>query len=49
MDPFISERGTDLCVICKADTGIPTDTHIDMRAYYVDGVGQLCSECGDDE
>lgn len=49
MEPFVSEHGTDLCVICKADTGIPTGTHVSRRTHYVEGIGQLCSVHGDDE
>lgn len=49
MNPFVSDHGTDLCVICKADTGIPTETHIDERAFYIEGAGQLCKDCGGDE
>lgn len=47
---FVSGEGTDLCVICGADTGIPTETHIDFRIGYVAGSGQACVLCmGDDE
>lgn len=49
MNNFVSEHGTDLCVLCSADTGIPTDTHIDLRSNYVEGVGQLCRKCGEQE
>lgn len=33
------------CIICNVDTQIPTDTYIDFRSYYVEGVGQLCLKC----
>lgn len=42
---FVSRRGTDLCVICRTDTGVPTSTHIEDRQYYVDCMGQHCSYC----
>lgn len=42
---YISEFGTDLCVGCRADTGIPTDTPIDDRTKYVEGSGQCCAAC----
>ena len=37
----------DKCVSCDCVTDIPRDRHIDFRPYYVEGVGQLCNECGD--
>lgn len=42
---FVSGCGTDLCVICGCDTGIPTDTHVDFRFGYIEGSGQCCREC----
>ena len=36
---------TDKCVSCNKDTGIPKDTHVDLRKHYVEGAGQLCSKC----
>lgn len=38
---------TDLCVCCGKDTGIPKETHLDFREFYVEGAGQLCRECGE--
>jgi hypothetical protein len=35
----------DLCVSCGAETAYEVSTHIEMRNKYVEGVGQLCSEC----
>jgi hypothetical protein len=35
----------DFCVICNTTTPYNTDTHIDERKNYVEGVGQLCSVC----
>lgn len=46
---FVSARGTDICVICGADTGIPTDTPIWLRDGYVEGSGQCCAVCSEDD
>ena len=35
----------DKCVICGCDTDVPEDTPIENRERYVDGSGQLCSDC----
>ena len=36
---------TDKCACCGCDTGIPKDTPITNRKYYIVGSGQLCSKC----
>lgn len=36
---------TDKCTCCGCDTGIPKDTPISNRKYYIQGRGQLCSKC----
>lgn len=36
---------TDKCACCGCDTGIPKDTPISNRKYYIEGCGQLCSNC----
>jgi hypothetical protein len=46
---FVSINGTDLCVICGTDTGIPTDTPIHLRVGYVEGCGQCCDVCSEDD
>lgn len=33
------------CVVCKKQTNVPIDLHIDLRKNYVEGVGQLCDDC----
>ena len=33
------------CVMCGVETAVKTDTHIDMRHGYIEGIGQLCSKC----
>lgn len=40
-----TSNGNDLCVICGADSGIATATHVDERYGYVEGSGQLCVKC----
>jgi hypothetical protein len=42
---MITSRGTDLCVCCSADTGVPTVRDVANRRHYVDGVGQFCKKC----
>jgi len=42
---FVTDHGTEICVICHADTGIAATTPIDQRSGYVEGVGQCCAEC----
>ncbi len=36
---------TEKCISCGRDTGIFINTHVDFRKNYVEGAGQLCSEC----
>jgi hypothetical protein len=33
------------CVICNCDTKIAHEIHVDHRAFYVEGAGQLCRNC----
>jgi hypothetical protein len=35
----------DNCVSCGKETPYLKITHIDYRAYYVEGAGQLCKTC----
>jgi hypothetical protein len=42
---FISPKGYDLCVMCRAETLWTTATPVEDRFDYVSGVGQLCVEC----
>ena len=39
------EIKTEKCVLCGRLTSVPIDLHVDMRYFYVQGVGQLCYEC----
>lgn len=45
---YIDEDGIEkeICVLCGEKTKVPTDRHIDFRDFYIEGVGQLCYECG---
>lgn len=36
----------EICVTCGAKTQVESWTNVDNRAYYSQGVGQLCDECG---
>lgn len=40
-----STNKTEKCVVCKCDTHIPVETHVEKRSNYIDGVGQACSIC----
>jgi len=33
------------CVSCGRETGHSINDHVDSRKTYVEGAGQLCSEC----
>ena len=35
----------DTCVLCGAETPYDFETHIDFRAGYIEGAGQLCHNC----
>jgi hypothetical protein len=35
----------DRCVICGDETRYDVSDHIDLRAHYIEGVGQLCYSC----
>ncbi len=39
------DNGNDRCVCCGKDSGVPHETPIVDRKYYVQGSGQLCGEC----
>ena len=41
------KNGKDLCVLCKEETRYNTNTSIDLRYDYIEGVGQLCTNCSD--
>jgi len=35
----------DTCILCGVETAYDETTHIDMRVGYIEGAGQLCSQC----
>lgn len=35
----------DKCIMCGEDTPYDYETHVDMRHGYIEGAGQLCSNC----
>ncbi len=39
------ENEFDYCVLCGVETPYKRSTHIDMRMGYIEGAGQLCSNC----
>jgi hypothetical protein len=39
----------DNCVICGRETPYTVETHIDNRIGYIEGMGQLCLGCFEDE
>ncbi len=39
------DNGTEKCVCCGCDTGVPFDMPISERRYYEVGSGQLCGDC----
>jgi hypothetical protein len=45
---FITARGTDVCVVCGADTGVPSGLDIEFRRGYTVGAGQTCARCAAD-
>ena len=45
---FIGDRGTEICVVCGADTGIPSELEIGRRVGYVVGAGQCCRTCAEE-
>ena len=35
----------DHCILCGVETAYKRSTHVDMRHGYIEGAGQLCSNC----
>jgi len=33
------------CILCGKETLYDIETHIDFRVGYIEGAGQLCTEC----
>lgn len=42
---FVTSDGFEICVLCyeKAEPPVLFSTHIDARAGYVEGCGQICA------
>lgn len=38
---------TEKCVSCGEPTNVPINQNIELRAFYVEGAGQLCEKCYD--
>ena len=36
------------CVKCGKETSYDFETHIDLRSYYIEGIGQFCRSCFND-
>lgn len=41
----INGESYDKCVLCGVTTKHKTNTHIDYRTCYVEGIGQFCPSC----
>ena len=41
----INTEETEICVSCGEPTIYKRSDHIDYRFHYIEGVGQLCSDC----
>jgi hypothetical protein len=35
----------EICILCGKETTTDVNTHIDFRTGYIEGAGQLCTEC----
>lgn len=35
----------EICILCGKETTVDVNTHIDFRVGYIEGAGQLCTEC----
>jgi hypothetical protein len=35
----------DKCILCEKETQYEFDVNIDYRTGYIEGAGQLCTEC----
>ena len=44
-DFTVTSNNFENCVMCDKLTNIPKNLHIDYRANYIEGAGQLCFEC----
>lgn len=42
---MMDNNNIEKCVNCGRNTGYSINDHVDVRKTYVEGAGQLCSEC----
>jgi hypothetical protein len=42
---YNSETGMEYCVLCRSETNIHYQIHVEYRLHYVEGCGQLCKNC----
>jgi hypothetical protein len=42
----MSEVQLEECILCGDETTYEVTAHIDTRHDYIEGMGQLCRECG---
>lgn len=42
-----NDKYFERCVLCGNLTNVPRNLHIDFRANYIEGVGQLCPHCAE--
>jgi hypothetical protein len=35
----------EICILCGKETTVDINTHVDYRTGYIEGAGQLCTEC----
>lgn len=35
----------EICIVCGKETTVDVSTHVDFRIGYIEGAGQLCTEC----
>ena len=41
----LNKPGKEKCIFCKQDTPYKISHPINMRYFYIEGCGQLCSKC----
>jgi hypothetical protein len=41
----MTNNNIEKCVSCGRETGYSINDHVDSRKSYVEGAGQLCSQC----
>ena len=40
-----AEEQKEKCISCGEQTNVPISQNIELRAFYVEGAGQLCESC----